>query len=256
MNCISWNCKGLGHPLAIPTLIELVRVHKPNFIFLCETLSQRQRIEEIRIRLNFEGCFSVDCAGRSGGLCMLWKTTSSCKLTGYSRNHIDMQINDAIGNWRLTGYYDFPDRQNRRDSWNLLRRLSGLNTLPWIIIGDFNDLLDPGDKRGRVDHPNWLMQGFRAAIMECELSDIPLSGYQFTWSRGLGTNHFVEERLDRGMATNNWKNLFPEAVLLPVSATISDHVPLLLKCKGSAHPRHTRRFHFENKWCYELDSPL
>ncbi|XP_057796787.1 uncharacterized protein LOC131012797 [Salvia miltiorrhiza] len=194
-------------------------------------------------------------AGRSGGLCMLWKTSASCKLIGYPRNHIDMHIIDEKDDWRLTGYYGFPERRRRRDSWNLLRRLSSLNSLPWCIMGDFNDLLDPGDKRGRIDHPNWLMQGFREAIIECGLSDIPLRGYQYTWSRGLGTSHFVEERLDRGMATSNWKNLFPEAVLLPITVAMSDHVPLLLNCRGAATPRITRRFRFENKWCFEPDFP-
>ncbi|XP_057785551.1 uncharacterized protein LOC131003090, partial [Salvia miltiorrhiza] len=255
MNLISWNCRGLGHPLAIPTLRELVRVHRPDFIFLCETISHKHRIEEIKIRLNFEGCFAIDCIGRSGGICLLWKSSAHCKLIGYSQNHIDMIITDTKGDWRFTGFYGFPKRGRRRESWNLLRRLSAINSLPWAIAGDFNDLLDPGDKRGRVDHPNWLFSGFRSAIMDCGLSDIPLTGHQYTWSRGLGTAHSVEERLDRGMATSAWKLLYPDATLMPLSVPISDHVPLLLWCKGVAAPLVSRRFRFENKWCLQPDFP-
>ncbi|XP_057803521.1 uncharacterized protein LOC131018835 [Salvia miltiorrhiza] len=142
-----------------------------------------------------------------------------------------MIITDTKGDWRFTGFYGFPERGRRRESWNLLRRLAVINSLPWVIAGDFNDLLDPGDKRGRVDHPNWLFSGFRSAIMDCGLSDIPLTGHQYTWSRGLGTAHSVEERLDPGMATSAWKLLYPDAILMPLSVPISDHAPLLLRCK-------------------------
>ncbi|XP_057809148.1 uncharacterized protein LOC131023623 [Salvia miltiorrhiza] len=255
MNAISWNCRGLGQPLAVPVLSELVRVHKPQFLFLCETISSRARMEEFRVRLKFEGCFVVDCVGRSGGLCMFWKSSAICKLIGYSNNHIDMHVEDDRGVWRLTGFYGFPERNRRRDSWQLLRRLAGINPHPWIIMGDFNDLLDPGDKQGRVDHPNWLFTGFRSAILDCGLSDIPLRGYQFTWSRGLGTTNFVEERLDRGMASSSWKSLFPDALLIPLTVPMSDHVPLLLKCLNMAPPMAMRSFRFENKWCLEPDFP-
>lgn len=49
--------------------------------------------------------------------------------------------------------YGFPKRSHRRESWNLLRTLARMLNLPWCVIGDFNDLLDAEDKRGRVDHP-------------------------------------------------------------------------------------------------------
>ncbi|XP_057774984.1 uncharacterized protein LOC130993963 [Salvia miltiorrhiza] len=255
MNSLSWNCRGLGHPLAIPTLSELVRAHRPNFLFLCETLAKRNRVETIRSRLNFEGCFVVDCVSRSGGLCMFWKLSSSCKLLSYSSNHIDIHVFDPNGDWRLTAFYGYPDRGRRCESWSLLRCLAAANSLPWVVMGDFNDLLDPGDKRGNVSHPTWLFNGFRAATLDSGLSDVALVGYPFTWSRGLGTSHFVEERLDRAMASDSWKTRFPGALLCPVTATISDHVPILLKCIASEPSSHKHRFRFENKWCMDSDLP-
>lgn len=69
---------------------------------------------------------------------------------------------------------------------------------------DFNDLLSVGDKRGRVEHPNWMFTGFRSAIMDCRLSDISLQGYPFTWSRHRGKTNFVEERLDRALGNSDW----------------------------------------------------
>lgn len=42
-------------------------------IFLCETLVYAQRIEEIKVSLNYDYCFSVDCSRRSDGLTLFWK---------------------------------------------------------------------------------------------------------------------------------------------------------------------------------------
>lgn len=256
MIVLSWNCRGLGQPLAIPTLCELVRVHRPRVIFLFETLAHKNRVEEVRLRLDFQGCFAIDCMGRSGGICALWKEAPSCDLLGYSNNHIDLRVHDTVvGDWRLTGFYGYPERHRRKNSWELLRRLSSMYSLPWAIMGDFNDLLNISDKRGEVDHPNWLFNGFRKAVSNSGLIDLQLIGHQYTWSRRLGTPFSVEERLDRGMVNMACMSLFPNITLRNIHAPISDHSPILLNTEDSFEPRKHRRFRFENKWLKEPDLP-
>lgn len=114
MIVLSWNCRGLGNFPAILALRELVRVHKPNVIFLFETLSHSSKIEELHVLLNYDCAFSVDCLGHSGGICVLWKPSSHCSMCSYSRNHIDMVISEDDQDWRLTGYYGHPERDKRR----------------------------------------------------------------------------------------------------------------------------------------------
>ncbi|MCI37056.1 endonuclease/exonuclease/phosphatase family protein, partial [Trifolium medium] len=41
---------------------------------------------------------------------------------------------------------------------------------------DFNDLLAQEDKKGNHPHPNWLCNGFRSAVCDCDLTDIHLEG--------------------------------------------------------------------------------
>ena len=127
--------------------------------------------------------------------------------------------------WRLTCFYGFPERNRRRDSWNLLRILHGNSSLPWCIFGDFNDLLSPGDKMGSVEHPSWLFRGFSEAINDCALSELELMGHQFTWERGRGTTAWVQERLDRAFASVSWFEEFPLSRLTNLLASSSDHSP-------------------------------
>ena len=55
--------------------------------------------------------------------------------------------------------------------------------LPWCCMGDFNDLLTQSKKRGRLMHPNYLIQGFREAVEYYGLRDLGMEGYSFTWEK-------------------------------------------------------------------------
>lgn len=66
----------------------------------------------------------------------------------------------------------------------MICRLLRVFNLSWCIMGDFNDLLYSTDKKGTHPHPRALMEGFRHAIDESLLSEIELSGGQFTWEKG------------------------------------------------------------------------
>lgn len=48
MTIFSWNCRGLGHQSVVPALKNLIQLHKPEIIFLFETLVNANKIEEVR----------------------------------------------------------------------------------------------------------------------------------------------------------------------------------------------------------------
>ncbi|GAU38028.1 hypothetical protein TSUD_395880 [Trifolium subterraneum] len=66
------------------------------------------------------------------------------------------------------------------------------------------------DKKGIHPHPNGLCMGFRQAVSDCDLTDIPIEGHPFTWIKSRGTPYVIEERLDRTMASTSWLQLFPQ----------------------------------------------
>lgn len=70
----------------------------------------------------------------------------------------------------------------------------------------------------------------RNAISKCNLIDIQLEEYLFTWARSRGTKSVVEEKLDRAMATADWFALCLQVKLQNLVAAISDHDSISLSC--------------------------
>lgn len=212
MSLLAWNFRGLGRPRTIRFLKDITQQKKPNIIFLSETLVTENKIKEVCQQLNYAGYWCVDVEGQSGVLALLWKNEGSCTVTDATRNYIDFEVeNHQVGRWHYTRFYEIPDRSRRRESWNLLRILAANSTLPWCVIGDFNDIMLQDEKRGGRQQPRYLLEGFTTAVHDCGLSDLSFVGEKFTWERSRGKHNWIQERLDRGLANQGWQQLFPLA---------------------------------------------
>jgi hypothetical protein len=76
------------------------------------------------------------------------------------------------------------------------------------------------------------MRDFQQTIEECDLTDLGFSGPKYTWSNCREDLGFIKERLDRGFANQEWRDLFPEAVIVVELALGSDHLPVFLRLAG------------------------
>ena len=72
MNCLSWNCRGLGIPRRVRELSDLVRAKGPKLLFLMETKKKNSYLEKVRCHLKFDNLFVVPRRHQSGGLAFLW----------------------------------------------------------------------------------------------------------------------------------------------------------------------------------------
>ena len=149
MSCLSWNCQGLGNPQAVRDLHHLVKDKKPTVVFLMETKIFNKNCDFLRIKLGYDHMFVVDSVGRSGGLILLWNSYVDVVIQNYSHRHINAIVtNGGTGiKWKFTGFYGHPDTAKRKEAWNLLPHLSHFQPIPWIYIGNFNEIMDLTEKK-------------------------------------------------------------------------------------------------------------
>ena len=169
----------------------------------------------------------------------------------FSARHIDVIIdlgaNDA---WQFTGFYGDPETANWESSWTLLRLLSQRFNLPWVCIGDFNEILFAKEKQGWLIRSERQMHGFRDALDFCRLRDLGFNGFPFTWCNRRPGGQNVWIRLDRRVASVEWILRFHTTRIHHLDAFHSDHKPLLL-CSDSEFKRFYRKgrsFRFEAMW--------
>ena len=114
------------------------------------------------------------------------------------------------------------------ESWELLKSLSRPNSLPWLIIGDFNEIVCASEKEGGVVRPIRQMARFKEAIDFCCLREVGFVGPQYMWLYQKYDGSQIKERLDKELATQEWLTLFPSTKLFHKSPSVSDHSPLFL----------------------------
>jgi hypothetical protein len=250
MKILSWNCRGLGNPQTVQELRRMVNKKKPDMVFLMETKLNNKKMELIRIKLGFKNVFAVDSVGKSGGLALLWHDDSTIEVQNFSRRHINAIVSTTGENsWKWTGFYGHPDTNRREEAWSLLRKLSVLQPETWMVMGDFNEILDSSEKRGGGDRPRRQMEAFRRTLSDCALMDLGFCGPKFTWNNCKEEGAFIRERLDRGVANKEWCAQFPNFRILVEVAAFSDHNPILLSTqwRGGSPPRN-RGFIYDASW--------
>lgn len=105
---------------------------------------------KLKYRLDFEGALGVDCEGRGGGLALFWKGEMELEILNYFKHHIHAQINNSpTQKWTLPGVYGHPEVARNPVVWNLIKILYREDMGPWLLRGDFNEILSNDEKRGR-----------------------------------------------------------------------------------------------------------
>ena len=96
MNCLSWNCRGLGQPHAVLELIELVKKYSPSILFLMETRSKDNHLKKLCLKLHIENVFIEPRVNTSGGLALYWKDGINLKVINSTPTFIDVVVNPGM----------------------------------------------------------------------------------------------------------------------------------------------------------------
>ena len=150
MSALSWNCRGLGNLQTVRQLQEVIASKDPILVFLMETKLSKEEMTKKKFTLGFTEGLVVASNGSKGGLALLWKKEVLVDDQTFGPWHIDAVVggDDGRGKWRFTGFYGQPETSRREETWRILERLGNSNHLPWLCMGDFNEIVSSNEKLG------------------------------------------------------------------------------------------------------------
>ncbi|XP_061999150.1 uncharacterized protein LOC133716455 [Rosa rugosa] len=176
MNVLFWNCRGICNPSTRRALKILISQHNPKLVFLIETkIRDKEEFDRLQCNLGFDHAEGVMSVGQAGGLGLFWNDEVKVKIRQLSTaRFIDAVVDEGDGflRWRFTGFYGNPGAADHHESLDLLRALSDDDSLPWVVFGDFNEILLASEKLDGRPRPESQMRGFREALGYAELVDL------------------------------------------------------------------------------------
>jgi hypothetical protein len=131
-----------------------------------------------------------------------------------------------------------------------MKRIASNMNVPWMVAGDFNDIISLHEKKGGVPASIRKCTKFKERVDACHLIDIGFVGAKYTW-RGpvYHGGQRIFERLDRAFGNEQWRLEFPDGYvkILP-RLEFSDHHPLLICPIDGSHLAAPKQFRFESAW--------
>ncbi|XLR08090.1 hypothetical protein S83_036028 [Arachis hypogaea] len=256
MNIMAWNCRGAaGKPFG-RTLTDYLKVYRTDIVILLETRCSGDKARNVIRKLGFNYYHIEEAVSFSGGIWIMWNDVDINIFVLVSKaQHVHLGIKRGIQEeWLLTAVYASPQEGRRRELWHDLRNLQQNIRQGWLVIGDFNDIADPSEKKGggRVDIG--ACRRFRKWIDDCSLLDLGAVGNRFTW-RGPKWENLdrIFKRLDRAMPNVTWRTRFPETRVEVLARINSDHHPLYVTMLPCTQKIQNKPFRYEAMWELHLE---
>lgn len=144
--------------------------------------------------------------------------------------------------------YASPRLIERKILWSNLTKVAQLHNLPWLVLGDFNEVLCGEDKYGgRQVNINRALE-FKECLDLCNLLDLGFSGLKFTWSNLRQVTNLILERIDHCFGNPSWRIAFPEALVTHLPQVFTDHCLVLLELNKPPPICSNRPFRFQTMW--------
>ncbi|CAJ2644330.1 unnamed protein product [Trifolium pratense] len=228
--------------------VDIVALQEPR----CSGSTARKTIK----KLGFKNYVMAEARGFSGGIWLMWNRSDiQIQLIQNNFHFLHVQVSEkGMEPWLLTVIYASPRENERHDTWQLLRHLATSINKPWLVMGDFNEIAYPDEKKGGAPVDVKKCQIFNSWINDCNLLEVTTAGTRFTW-RGPKWNgrDRVFKKLDRVLCNVDWRIKYHEGFAKVLPRVQSDHHPIIVSLEGHATSSRNRPFRFEAAWNSHVD---
>lgn len=251
MKCLFCNIRGVGRSIFVSSTKILIKMHSIDVCVFFEPRTSGEKAIAIARKLGFIDYLLEEARGFFGGIWICWNNNDmSIEIVASTSQTVTAIVNLNNTIWALTAVYGSSNPGARKELWSIIDKLVVYienYKLPWVLVGDFNEILCLFEKRG--GNATFTNTGFSDSIHRNTLIDMVFYGTKFTWvSSTTGVNP-IRERLDRGLCNTCWKHSFPECYISTLPRVKFDHNPLLLSLYSLHHPDPQHKpFRFYSMW--------
>ncbi|XP_074298351.1 uncharacterized protein LOC141629211 [Silene latifolia] len=191
---------------------------------------------------------------KGGRIWLIWKpslfTINVLEVTAQS---IFAEVMDNAKGvmFRLTVVYGFNRLAERSALWTALKSHAVRGSSPWVVFGDFNNVLFPDERIGT--DISWAeIKHFQETCNACGLVTVKTIGNFFTWNNKHEAGSRVFSRIDRVLGNDDWGIEFPDCVAKFLPEGLYDHSPCLITLREQ-YDRCPRPFKYFNMWALADD---
>ncbi|CAA7036116.1 unnamed protein product [Microthlaspi erraticum] len=188
-----------------------------------ETKQKQPYVEGLRKSLGYDEMITVEPVGLSGGLAVFWKNNFEVEVISMNNRIIDMRIKMGSLSFFLSCVYGDPIKARRREVWENLASIGLARDEAWVLVGDFNELMNNSEKMGGPLRSESSFWDFRSMAINCKLR---------------GASSF---------GNDEWFQLFPRSQVEYLDMWASDHRPLRVSFALETEDPSRGRFYFDKR---------
>ncbi|XP_060212045.1 uncharacterized protein LOC132639621 [Lycium barbarum] len=154
--------------------------------------------------------------------------------------------------WLLTIVYAYNTIEQRKELWETLKEISQTCNKPWLVCGDFNNVLYTQDRIYGNPVTDAEIRDFTDCIQDVGITELPWKGNYYTWTNNQQGIDRIYSRIDRAFGNDDWMHQWGRITTEYDVPNVSDHCPMILNVK--AHQLNVKSpFRFFNVWADHRD---
>ncbi|XP_020249470.1 uncharacterized protein LOC109826864 [Asparagus officinalis] len=209
-------------------------IHQYNlpFIALLETKVVSDKLQSIAKKVVKDWTWISNChQANNARIWILWNSEIlSVQLINSSNQFMTCAIasKDSKLSGIITVVYALNDISGRKSLWHDILAFKQSVTSPWVIGGDFNSIINNGEKIGGAMVTESETEDFQDFISSCQFVHLKTTGCFYTWCNKQDKDTRIWSRLDRVLINEEWVQQYTSSQVEFLPPSCSDHSPALI----------------------------
>ncbi|XP_058751689.1 uncharacterized protein LOC131624791 [Vicia villosa] len=232
---VSWNVRGLNKKSRCKEVAAHLKKLHASCCILIETRVKEHNANKIRHWLGTNWSFADNYSCHPNGRLWLgWdKDYWEVNITHKSEQHMHCEMKTEQSHMYVTLVYAHNQLEKCKKLWKDISLIAPQIQDPWMIIGDYNNVLKLHDRIGGNDVHRAEYIDLEEMMSNIGLYEHATRGSYYTWSNkhSQGT---IYSRIDRAICNGEWYLKFPRCEIDVLQPYISDHSPLKVNLDHSS----------------------